>query len=164
MGTGDRPQKPTEKNWAAIRRESHAGLRRELVRRSTGGATDLANSSMQIDPLGYTDPALLQRERSAFQRLPILAALSLDLPQPGDKLLFDALGPEILLVRNRAGVVNAFRNLCTHRAARVVRECDRRAHMTCPFHGWTFDLDGRLTGLPGADGFADMDREARSFV
>jgi hypothetical protein len=34
--------------------------------------------------------------------------------------------------------------------------------MTCPFHGWTYDLDGRLTGLPGADGFADMDREARS--
>ena len=67
-------------------------------------------------------------------------------------------------MRTQAGTVRAFHNACPHRAARVVTECDTRSRMTCRFHGWTFDLDGRLVGLPGAEGFAGLDRNARSLA
>ena len=162
MGAEDKAPTASNSVWTDRRVQSHAALRRALVRRGVDSSTDLAPSSALVDPSIYLDTQLGQRERRAFLRLPILVALTQDLPQPGDKFLFDALGPEVLLIRNRGGVVNAFLNLCMHRGARLVRDCDRRGQMTCPFHGWTYDLDGRLIGLPGAAGFADMDRAGRA--
>jgi len=143
------------------RRRSHLELRRELVARAAANRTDLAAGPVEVDPRIYVDPARFELERRAFQHVPILACLSGDLPEPGSKLLFDALGPELLLVRGRDGRVRAFRNACPHRGARVVTECDTRARMTCRFHGWSFDLEGRLVGLPGAEGFEGIDRAAR---
>nr|WP_246350472.1 aromatic ring-hydroxylating dioxygenase subunit alpha [Sphingobium boeckii] len=119
---------------------------------------------MEIDPAEYIDPARHLRERDAFRRIPILACLSGDIPAPGDKLLFDALGPEILILRDEDNIVRAFLNICPHRAARVVTNCDSRKRMTCRFHGWTFDLKGRLIGLPGKEGFPDLDRAGRGLI
>ncbi len=140
---------------------SHADMRRRTIAHMRARTTDLAdNGSVAIDPRIYADPArdALER-RELFLKRPILAALSGDIPNPGDKLLFDVLGPAILLVRNKDGVVKAWLNMCTHRAARLVTECDSRTRMTCRFHGWTFDLDGKLIGLPGKEGFADVPTE-----
>jgi len=152
------------RDWSSERRRSHDDLRRELVARTLHNRTDLAAHCMELPTAIYTDPVRHERERRAFRRIPILACLSGDLPQCGDKLLFDALGPEILITRNASGEVRAFLNLCPHRAARVVTECNSRSRMTCRFHGWTFDLDGRLVGLPGPEGFADMNRSGRSLI
>lgn len=149
---------------ATTRLESHARLRRELVQRAASGETDLAAGPREIDPAIYTDSARFEIERQAFRKLPILACLSGDLPGPASKLLVDTLGPEIVLVRTQSGRVRAFLNICPHRAARVVTECDTRARMTCHFHGWTFDLDGRLVGLPGQAGFEGVDRAARGLA
>lgn len=153
-----------ERDWAEERRNSHDGLRRTLVQRLRDGGTDLAEGVMEIDRADYVDPKRHARERAAFLNIPILACLTNDIPQPGDKLLFDALGPEILILRDEDGEVGAFLNICPHRAARVVTECNQRKRMTCRFHGWTFDLKGRLVGLPGPEGFAGMDREARGLI
>ena len=143
---------------------SHDALRRALVDRIRDDRTDLAAGPVTIPRSVYVDPARHAREREAFRRIPILACLTQDIPEPGDKLLFDALGPEILLVRSQSRAVRAFLNICPHRAARVVTECDSRKRMTCRFHGWTFDLDGKLIGLPGKEGFAGMDREERGLI
>ena len=163
MSAGN-PGDESSPELARARLESHASLRRDLVRRAARGETDLAAGPCEIDPAIYTDPRRHETEQRAFRELPILACLSGDLPGPGSKLLFDSLGPELLLVRNQAGVVRAFLNVCPHRAARVVTECDTRARMTCRFHGWTFDLDGRLAGLPGAAGFDGVDRARRGLA
>ncbi len=156
--------------WAALREASHDGLRRDLVARLRDGTTDLATAPMAIDRAEYVDPARHAREREAFRRLPILACLTNDIPEPGDKFLFDALGPEIVILRNSQGAARAFLNICPHRAARVVTSCDARKRMTCRFHGWTFDLDGRLIGFPGKEsfagkeGFAGSDAERRGLI
>ncbi|GLK45710.1 aromatic ring-hydroxylating oxygenase subunit alpha [Novosphingobium sp. NRRL B-2648] len=149
---------------SAARRDSHNSLRRALVERLRDGRTDLAETVMEIDAHAYVDPERHAREREAFRKLPIMACLSLDVAEPGDKLLFDALGPEIVILRDGEGQVRAFLNMCPHRAARLVTECDSRKRMTCRFHGWTFDLKGKLIGLPGAEGFAGMERAARGLV
>jgi nitrite reductase/ring-hydroxylating ferredoxin subunit len=127
--------------------------------------TDLDAAPMELDPAIYTDPDYAEREKRAlFLNLPVVAGLSLDLPGPGSKLLFDVLGPPILIVRNKQGEAKAFLNICPHRVARLVSECDARSRITCPFHGWTFDLDGKLIGLPGKEGFLGMDDSHRHLV
>jgi len=107
----------------------------------------------------YTDPQWFEAEkREIFRRLPLMVGLSRDIPQPGDKLLFDAVGPSILVVRDKDHRVHAYLNMCPHRATKLVQECRRSSLITCPFHGWTFDLQGKLVGLPGSESFAGIER------
>ncbi|MCG2840545.1 aromatic ring-hydroxylating dioxygenase subunit alpha [Sandaracinobacter sp. RS1-74] len=154
QGTGNADDREQE------RHVSHQDIRRRTIAHMRAKTTDLAAASMPIDPAAYTDPERFEAERrELFRKRPILAGLTGDIPNAGDKLLFDVLGPPILLIRNKAGEVNAFLNMCPHRAARLVTECNSLSRMTCRFHGWTFDLDGRLIGLPGKEGFADMERD-----
>ncbi|MNZ88265.1 Carbazole 1,9a-dioxygenase, terminal oxygenase component CarAa [compost metagenome] len=54
--------------------------------------------------------------------------------------------------------------MCTHRAAKLVTECSKKNRMSCKFHGWTFDLDGNLVGVPGEEGFAGIKREERKLI
>ena len=144
---------------AARRAESHYGLRRRTLERMRSKTTDLDKVPMRIDPRLYTDPAYFERERQTlFRETPILAGLSMDVAAPGDMMVFDALGPSILITRDKEGKVNAFLNMCMHRAAKLVTECNRRTRMTCRFHGWTYDLQGKLIGLPGKEGFEGIDR------
>lgn len=145
----------------AARLESHYDLRRRTLERMRDGSTDLDEATMRVDPAIYLDPAQAEREqRAIFSAMPILAGLSLDLPEPGDVMVFDALGPSILVLRDKSGAVRAFHNFCTHRAAQLLTACTHRTRLTCPFHGWTFDLEGKLVGLPGKEGFNDVDRAA----
>ncbi len=127
--------------------------------------TDRSAGPMTNDPAVYVDPVRAEAEKRAiFRTLPLLAGLSADIPEPGDKMLFDAAGPSILIVRAKNGSVNAFLNMCTHRAAKVVTECSRSTRMTCRFHGWTFDLEGTLIGMPGAKGFEGVTKTERGLI
>ncbi len=75
-------------------------------------------------------------------------------PEPGDYLA-ETIGTEpVLVVRNPDGALRAFSNVCPHRASLLVTgrgSCDRR--LVCPYHGWTFGLDGRLLAIPRQRGF-----------
>ncbi|MCL5778289.1 aromatic ring-hydroxylating dioxygenase subunit alpha [Limibaculum sp. FT325] len=72
-----------------------------------------------------------------------------DLPEPGDFLTLDLCGERALVVRGRDGLLRAFHNLCRHRGSRVVagERGNIRGAIICPFHGWTYDLDGCLRGV-----------------
>jgi phenylpropionate dioxygenase-like ring-hydroxylating dioxygenase large terminal subunit len=149
----------------ALRHSSHYALRRRTLERMRSKTTDLDTAPMRIDPMVYTDPDYAVRERLAiFHGMPVVAGLTQDIPETGDMMLFDVLGPSIVLVRSRTGAVNAFRNLCPHRGAKVVTECSRRTRLTCRFHAWTFDLDGRLIGQPGKEGFEGIDRSELGLI
>ena len=135
------------------------GLQQRLMSNVAGKTTDGAESFVHNDPAAYTDAHWLAEERAhLFQALPLVAGLSSDLPKPGDRLLFDAAGPPILIIRGSDDRVRAFLNICPHRAARLVTKCGAGARLTCPFHGWTFSLDGALIGLPGLASFEGLDR------
>ncbi len=103
----------------------------------------------------YADPAHLAAEHERlFRRLPQVVALSCDLPEPSTQLVRDHLGLPVVITRDEAGQVHALANVCAHRGAQVVGDghlCGRR--MTCPYHGWTYGLDGTLVGLPDAASF-----------
>jgi phenylpropionate dioxygenase-like ring-hydroxylating dioxygenase large terminal subunit len=96
----------------------------------------------------YTDPAIFEydMERMLLRHWFCAGHIS-SIPRPGDYLVID-LGPEsVIIVRNSTGEVRALLNVCRHRGSRL---CSGRsgkaqsARLTCPYHAWTYDLDGNL--------------------
>jgi len=73
-----------------------------------------------------------------------------DIPNPGDYHTLDFLGEPLVAVRAQDGGINTFFNICRHRAARILDggagHCPGR--IVCPYHAWSYDLEGRLTAVP----------------
>ncbi len=106
----------------------------------------------------YTDRAWLAFEQATlFTDLPRVAALTPDLAL-GSFLTLDTFGLPLVLTRDEDGAIAGFVNACAHRGTQVVSEargCSRR--LTCPYHAWTYDLGGRLRGVPDAASFPDVE-------
>src|SRR6516225_204732 len=69
-----------------------------------------------------------------------------ELPHPGDYFTLRVAGEPIVIARDADGVLRAFRNMCVHRGVEVAYGCGNAKALQCPYHGWTYDLSGRLTG------------------
>ncbi|MBX9644606.1 MAG: aromatic ring-hydroxylating dioxygenase subunit alpha [Novosphingobium sp.] len=72
-----------------------------------------------------------------------------EVPNPGDYQTLDYIGESVVVIRGDDGVLRAFTNVCRHRAMRLVQGpsgCARK--LVCPYHAWTYETDGRLTGVP----------------
>lgn len=84
-----------------------------------------------------------------------------DVPNPGDFTTFDMCGDRAVVMRGADGVVRAFHNLCRHRGSRVLAEesgtCKRV--ISCPFHGWSYNLDGTLRSAAMPDSLPDLDKK-----
>ena len=89
-----------------------------------------------------------------------------DIPKPGDYHTLEFLGESLLAVRGEDGQVRAFHNVCRHRASRLVEpgrgHCGAR--LACPYHRWTYALDGRLVALPHRREFSGLDAAAHGLV
>src|SRR5688572_15682692 len=108
----------------------------------------------------YHDPDFFALEKqSIFRNSWQLVCHLSDVPKPGDYHSFDFLGESVFVVRGEDGQVRSFHNVCRHRASRLVDEpkghCGRR--ITCPYHAWTYSLDGRLVGVPHRESFRGLD-------
>jgi len=122
----------------------------------------------------YLDEAYFEKEKSAiFLREWICVGREEDWPNPGDHQVLALFGESILLVRNRAGALRAFYNVCRHRGAQLcsqhpAEQSAATAHggiigkrlIRCPYHGWTYDLDGKLTHAPFMDTQDSFDPES----
>jgi phenylpropionate dioxygenase-like ring-hydroxylating dioxygenase large terminal subunit len=135
----------------------------DLVARNT---TTLAAGVMEIDVNEYTNPEQFQREKTElFRNYPQFVGPSCIVPEAGDYFAFDDTGVPILIVRQSDGGLKAFVNICSHRGA-PLNECDhgkakKGRLFACPYHGWTYDLEGKLVGVPfGKEGFDGIDRDA----
>ena len=84
-----------------------------------------------------------------------------DIPDSGDYQCLNMADQRALVVRGDDGQLRAFHNLCRHRASRVV--ADDKGHcgksFICPFHGWSYHLDGRLKNIPRANAFPEIDKD-----
>lgn len=148
------PPRPQPHFDAADAAAEMRALERRLVANIRAEKVDSGPEAMRVPAHHYTDPNRLAAEkRELFLKLPLLAGLSCEIPNPGDVMLFDAAGPAIVIARGRDRVVRAFLNMCMHRGAQVATECGARNLLTCRFHGWSYDLEGRLVGLPAEDAF-----------
>lgn len=98
----------------------------------------------------YTAPALLNEERSrVFASGWVLVCSSEDLVSPGDFVSTEVAGEPVVVVRDGAGTVRAFHNLCPHRGLLLLEGCGRvEERIRCPYHDWSFGLDGSLERVP----------------
>jgi choline monooxygenase len=89
-----------------------------------------------------------------------LAARVEQVDDPGAFVTHDIAGEPVVVVRGEDGRLRAFANVCRHRAARVVEaEHGRASRLRCRYHGWTYDLAGRLRGTPEFEGVEEFSRE-----
>ena len=115
----------------------------------------------------YYDEELLDLEKQhIFKKNWLLVGHINDVPNPRDYLTFDAVGERALIVRDNAGKIHAFHNVCRHRGAKLVDKPNGQcAHaLTCPFHGWTYQLDGKLIGVPAENTFENLDKSLNGLV
>jgi phenylpropionate dioxygenase-like ring-hydroxylating dioxygenase large terminal subunit len=107
----------------------------------------------------YRDPDFLdaEKERVFLTSWQIVCHLN-DIPNAGDYHTLDFMGEPLVAVRGQDGGVKAFFNVCRHRAARILDGNAGRCagRIVCPYHAWTYDLNGRLTAVPHRKEFDDF--------
>jgi len=118
------------------------------------GRDVMPESARTLPARYYTDPACLQRELDGlFGKMWFYAGRSEDAAAPGQYFIRELNGYNIVVSRNTAGAVRAFHNVCRHRGTRLCTEAAGQlpGSIQCPYHAWTYDLDGRLIGAPHMD-------------
>jgi phenylpropionate dioxygenase-like ring-hydroxylating dioxygenase large terminal subunit len=144
-----------------MKRERELELLARLADPAAERPGPLGRRSMRNAASAYTCPERFARERRAlFRERPNLIGLSSECARPGDYLSADLGGVPVVAVRQADGALRAFVNACRHRAARLLDGCGRLERaIACPYHGWLYELDGRLRARPGAEpGFDDVPR------
>jgi len=130
------------------------------------GTTDSAETVMEVPASAYTDPAVFAREMSEiFLKMPLLAALSAEMPAPGDYKALELMGRPVLVTRQADGSVSAMFNVCTHRGMQIAPEgLGKARRFSCPYHAWTFGNDGRLLAVADAQKFGPVCKEERNLT
>lgn len=120
---------------------------------------DLTTDVMRLPVARYRDVAQWRREiDEIYHRVPLVMALSVDIPRPGDLTAFEIAERPVVTIRGDDGVARSFLNVCRHRGARVV--CAGFGHerrLACPYHSWVYDTAGALVGVPQREQFGSID-------
>lgn len=125
----------------------------DRLRRPVGEARGLPGAA-------YTSAEFFELERKTlFPRTWMCIGFASDIPAAGDAMPVMAAGMPLVAVRDAAGAVQVFHNVCRHRAALIVtqKECGLK-QLACPYHAWAYGLDGALKATPWFDGTKDGSR------
>ena len=98
----------------------------------------------------YTDPAFLALEQErVFAREWVCAGRASRLAKPGDYVAMEIAGEPVVVLRDADGALRAYSNVCRHRMSVLLEGEGNTRSIVCPYHAWTYGLDGRLRGAPG---------------
>lgn len=126
-------------------------LIRESIDRLRAGDPPLAAGSVEASARRYSDTDWLLRETGTiFRNEPQYFGLAGEIPDPGDYMTRELPGVSLLAVRGKDRQIRAFRNRCRHRGTRVAEGDGKARRFTCPYHAWTYGLDGILASVPEA--------------
>ncbi len=126
--------------------------------------TDLGDAVWREPVEHYRSEARLAAERDLMRRHPVAFCPSAALAEPGMYVAREAAGTPLLAVRGNDGRVRAFRNACRHRGTQVASGAGCEKAFVCRYHGWTYELDGRLRHVPHEYGFPGLDKSTRGLV
>ena len=121
----------------------------------------LATRSHSIDTRCYTDPKFLQVEcEQIFRRSWQFVCHEENLRLPGSYVSLSVGGQSVVAVRDRAGELHAFYNVCKHRGHELLFGAGQTKRITCPYHAWTYDLDGALVNAPRSEHIENFEPES----
>jgi choline monooxygenase len=128
--------------------ESYLEVRKPLLEAST------------LPPQCYTSPEFFQRElERCFLRHWQFVGREEQLSEPGQFFCHEGVGGSVIIMRNHDGELKAFANSCRHRGARLLTGSGSCKRIVCPYHSWTYQLDGDLIATPGMGEVKDFKRE-----
>ena len=129
------------------------------------GTTDLGDTIWKEPVENYYSLERFNAEIALLRKLPIAYCPSAALPQNGSYIARNASKTPLLVVRGEDGEVRAFINACRHRGMQVANGsgCKKKAFV-CPYHAWTYSLEGKLKRIPGEDGFPDLNKDDHGLV
>jgi len=142
-----------------MNRDCEIALCGRVLDHIAAGTTDMAETTYRQPAEHYTSPDRLARELDrVFGRLPLAVAHLSELAAPGHFITRRIGDTPILLTRDRSGALRAFLNVCRHRGTQLVAEPRGRANgFACPYHAWSYGLDGALLAVPHAVGFPGLE-------
>jgi phenylpropionate dioxygenase-like ring-hydroxylating dioxygenase large terminal subunit len=109
----------------------------------------------------YTSPDFLEREmREVFAREWVSVGRTSALPNAGDYLTYELAGQPIFVMRGGDGRLRAMSNVCLHRMSTLLEDSGNRRAIVCPYHAWTYNLDGTLRAAPAMTLNRDFCKEA----
>ena len=142
------------------RREEYNKIAERVVGHVENNTTDQANSILSIPTSDYTCKDRWGIEiKKIFKELPLMLALTIEIPNKGDYKSMEVVGIPVLITRDKDNNVHAFRNVCSHRGAPLTGdEIGNRNKFTCPYHGWTYSNKGDLIGILENEKFGELDK------
>ena len=140
------------------RREEYNKIAERVVGHVENNTTDQANSILSIPTSDYTCKDRWGIEiKKIFKELPLMLALTIEIPNKGDYKSMEVVGIPVLITRDKDDNVHAFRNVCSHRGAPLTGdEIGNRNKFTCPYHGWTYSNKGDLIGILENEKFGEL--------
>jgi choline monooxygenase len=115
------------------------------------GLAQVAHSRLEeaftVPPAIYSDPEVANLElENIFKTDWLCPGLAADIPNPGDYLTYDLAGQPIFVIRGKDGVIRTYANVCLHRMMTLLQGKGCSQRITCPYHGWTYDMEGKVIG------------------
>ena len=142
------------------RKEEYNKIAERVVSHVQNKTTDQANDILSIPTSDYTCEKRWESEMDKiFKELPLMLALSIEIPNKGDYKSLEVVGIPVLITRDKDSKVRAFRNVCSHRGAPLTNEeIGNKSKFTCPYHGWTYSNEGELIGILENSKFGELDK------
>jgi len=130
------------------------------VRQIASGYHEEPSRSLSLQADAYTDPHWLGFEQQAiFSRSWQWVCHVEKLREPGSYVTTMVAGQPICVIRDKGGTLRAFYNVCKHRAHELLKGEGRTALVVCPYHAWSYNLEGQLVSAPETGSLQDFDRE-----
>lgn len=128
------------------------------------GTTDRGHTVWQEPVENYRSAGRFAQELSLFKSTPTPFCPSTAIAKTGDYVAKSAAMTPLIVTRGKDGTARAFKNACRHRGTQLVEGKGCAGAFVCPYHGWSYGLDGALLGIPHEDGFPDFDRLANGLT
>ena len=129
-------------------------LTRRVLKHFENDTLDITDDVWREPRHTYVDQERFDADLQMLRSVPHVIGWAGEAATPGAYTTKDVMGVPVLVVRGKDGVLRAFVNGCAHRGAQVADDCGKTRMFTCPYHGWAYGLDGRLTGAPARKMFS----------